>query len=293
MVLKSVLSRLARSYLAAPPEQGPREPRQPGQPPYRYLGNRSALVQLHDGSHFVVDTDSLDISVSLMVHGRWEPWIEPHITDVLAPGSVFVDAGANMGYYSVIAGRVVGASGFVHAFEPNPRLHELLAKNLSINGLAGRAHACALGSRPGRARLWTSRNAAGGGYITNDPAADATASGLVPVEVEVRTLDGALAEVPEVHVMKIDVEGFEPEVLAGARATIERSRRLRLVIELSPSGWAGQGHSAKEVLDGLGQLGFRFRLLLPEGARAMSVAELLSTAETLPYVTCISAERAS
>src|SRR6516162_2030081 len=121
--------------------------------PYYYLGNRQAMIELHDGSPFLIDTESLDVSTDLIRHGRWEEWIERHVISSVSRGSVFVDAGANVGYYSVVVGRVVGPAGRVYAFEPNPSLYRLLRKNFFINGLRGGAFSCALGEKRSDATL--------------------------------------------------------------------------------------------------------------------------------------------
>src|SRR5262249_9526959 len=145
--------------------------------PYCYLGNRHAMIELHDGSPFVVDTESFDISPVLIRHGRWEEWIEPHILNSVGPGSVFVDVGANMGYYSVLVGRIVGPTGRVYAYEPNILLYDLLKKNFFINGLAGEAFPYALGKEHRDTTLWVRRFDSGGGYLSNDPNCDASGSG--------------------------------------------------------------------------------------------------------------------
>ena len=69
------------------------------------------MIELHEGFPFLVDTENLDISTSLIRRGRWAPWIERHITNSVAPGSASVDAGAKLGYYPVIVGLVVGLDG--------------------------------------------------------------------------------------------------------------------------------------------------------------------------------------
>lgn len=259
--------------------------------PYYYLGNRHAMIELHDGSPFIVDTESLDISTDLIRRGRWEDWIEPYIINSVRPGSVFVDAGANVGYYSILVARVVGPTGRVYAYEPNPRLHDLLKKNFFINGLTGEAFTNALGSERREATLWVRTFDSGGGYLSNDPNCDATASGHTGVRVDVAVLDDILAKDTEIDSMKIDVEGYEPEVVAGAKNVIKRSHQLKMFIELNPQGWLGQGHDPNGFLEGLASMGFDFHILLPEGAKLCDAAELIDMAGKLPFITSFMATR--
>jgi FkbM family methyltransferase len=259
--------------------------------PYYYLGNRHAMTELHDGSPFVVDTGSLDITAHLIRTGRWETWIEPHIINSVGPGSVFVDAGANMGYYSILVGRVVGAAGRVYAYEPNPSLYDLLKKNFFINGLSGEAFPYGLGSQQRHATLWVRKGDSGGGYLSNDPNCDATSSGHTGIAIEVKALDDILAKETQIDSMKIDVEGQEPGVVAGAKNAIMRSHRLKMFIELNPSAWVSQGYDPEAFLGGLVSMGFEFRILLPEGAKSCDTAELIDLAGKVPFTTSFMAAR--
>ena len=257
---------------------------------YRYLGDNQALIELHDGSPFVVDTQSLDLSVALIRDGRWEPWIEPSILDPLR-GRSLVMSGANMGYFSVLAARRVGPRGSVFSFEPNPHIYKILVRNRFINDVRAEAYNVALGSKAYRTRLWVAAGRTGGGFITIDQNADGSAQECEGMPVDVKPLDEVVPKDVTIDVMKIDVEGSEPEVLIGARNVIERSRRIRLVIEFSPSGWVGQGHNPVAVLSQLEQAGLRFTLLRAGGQGASTIQALLEQAERMTKSPYIVAER--
>jgi FkbM family methyltransferase len=259
--------------------------------PYYYLGKGHAMIELHDGSPFLVGTENLDISTSLIRRGRWEEWIEPHIIGSVDSGSVFVDAGANMGYFSVLVGRVVEPRGRVYAYEPNPFLYGFLKKNFFINGISGEACPYALGRERRDATLWVRTIDSGGGYLSDDPHSDYTDSGHTGIPVKVEALDDILAKDIEVDSMKIDVEGREPQVVAGAEQVIKRSRRLKMFIELNPQAWAGQGYDPKAFFGSLASMGFEFRILLPDGVQLCGAAQLIELAGKLPYTTHFMAGR--
>jgi FkbM family methyltransferase len=260
--------------------------------PYRYLGDNQALIDLHDGSPFVVDTQSLDLSTALIRLGRWESWIEPSMLKPLRAGGTFVDAGASMGYYTVLAAKRVGPRGAVFSFEPNSRIYQILVRNRFINGVRAEAYNFALGSKAFQTKLWVPGDSTGGGYITNDQNAEASTQGCKGMPVDVMPLDDVLPKDVTVDVMKIDVEGYEPEVLIGAQKVIERSRGIRLVIEFRPSGWVGQGHNPTAVLTQLVHAGFRFTLLRADGAQAFcSIPAMLEQAETVSETPYILAQR--
>ena len=97
----------------------------------------------------------IHISTQLRERGLWEPFETELIRRSLAPGARFLDAGANLGYFSVLAAARVGERGRVYAFEPEPRNFALLEANLALNGYDERALACqaALSEADGRGWL--------------------------------------------------------------------------------------------------------------------------------------------
>ena len=75
------------------------------------------------------------VSRRIREHGVWEPYETSLVLRLLQPGDVFVDVGANIGYFSVLAASLVGDAGKVFAFEPDPDNFQLLCANAELNGL--------------------------------------------------------------------------------------------------------------------------------------------------------------
>jgi FkbM family methyltransferase len=137
----------------------------------------------------------------------------------LQPGDVALDIGANLGSHTVPLAHLVGPSGFVHAFEPQRILFQIVCGNLALNELDNvRALPVALGRAPGRTKIppidYGGLNNFGGVEI----------GGAHGEDVEVVTLDQL--DLPKIKLMKIDVEGMELEVLLGAKATLARCRPI-------------------------------------------------------------------
>jgi FkbM family methyltransferase len=159
------------------------------------------------------------------------------LMDVLGAGDVFVDVGANIGLYSAIASR---AGAHVIAFEPSDRARAVLERNIAANGGSDsfRCLDCALANESGRLRF--SGNHDVGNHLVGE--SDDVASS---VEVEVRRLDDVLASMPDEpspKVIKVDVEGWDLEVLRGAERTL-RSAQPALLVE----AWA-DGREIREWL---------------------------------------------
>jgi FkbM family methyltransferase len=175
----------------------------------------------------------------------WNPDEYRAFRDAVRPGMTALDVGANVGAYSLLLGRWVGASGAVFAFEPAPDAYDGLQRHIHLNALdaivtpvraaVGAAPATApfvVGATAGESRLATP---------TDDDART--------VAVPVTTLDEFCArEHLTPDFIKIDVEGAELDVLRGARDTIRRTRgRLSLFVEMHPSIWRSSGLRADDV----------------------------------------------
>jgi FkbM family methyltransferase len=140
----------------------------------------------------------------------------------LRPGDLFADVGANVGAFTILAAGVAGAN--VLAFEAAPDTYEMLARNVRLNNFGDRVNAihAAAGRTEGTAQF-----TAGLG-TENHVLSGANANGTVTVRMT--TLDKELAGiVPEV--LKVDVEGFETEVFAGATRTLRNSRLKAIIVE--------------------------------------------------------------
>jgi FkbM family methyltransferase len=156
------------------------------------------------------------------------------LTEVLTDGDVFVDVGANTGYFAVPLAKIVGKAGRVHAFEPAADVAEELRRAAHVHGVEPwiTVHEFALGSGDGST------------HLRADPEypEDSTKRSLfmwdgpTVAEVVVRSFDGLVATgavdlSTGLHAVKIDVEGAEMHVLTGMRRTLERDRPRMIVVE--------------------------------------------------------------
>lgn len=174
------------------------------------------------------------------------------------PGMVVADIGANVGLYTYLLARCVGDRGFVYAFEPNPALFASLETNCRSNGVTNvRLHNVALGSRDDTLTLTRSRFNSGDSRLSRREASPASGAVSVPV----RPLD-ALLEGRPLDFVKIDVQGWELEVLKGMRGQLAGSRPLQIYFEFWPAGLRPAGSDPAELLDFLRQ--HRLRLYRTE-----------------------------
>ncbi|BBC73980.1 conserved hypothetical protein [Altererythrobacter sp. B11] len=146
-----------------------------------------------------------------------EPAVIAAIRRLLRPGDVFVDAGANIGIYSVLAARLVGPDGRVVAFEMMPDTAEILRTHLVDNNCDNAVVIeAALWSRSGDK---VTAHVSDGKY---GQASISTGSGNRTTEVETIALSEALSEFDRIALIKMDLEGAELEALKGAEPLLDR-----------------------------------------------------------------------
>lgn len=179
-------------------------------------------------------------------------------------GQVVIDGGANVGLYSVLFSRIVGAKGKVFSFEPTPPTFAQLEETLSRSGAQNvKAHSFALGSKTGKATIHLPEGVSG--HAALEPHDEAWGDVTVePYEVEVRRLDDWAEEIDleRLDFIKLDLEGAEPLAVEGAAQTLGK-HLPSIHLELSPSFMKDFDRSVenfKETLEKIGYdtlLGFR------------------------------------
>lgn len=216
--------------------------------PYYYLGERRGLTQLATGQMFIVNTEARDLATWIIHYGVWETFVDDILSDLARPGDTVVDIGANMGYYTIKLGGLVGPTGRVVSYEPNPDLFDVLHDNVQINGFGGKAHlfqACA-GEEAGSTSLTFQRRFPGGGVAGLGP--EFLSEGREQAEVKMVRVDDTFPG-GEAHLIKIDVEGFEPLVVKGMKDLLARSADAAIVLEVSYANWARFGDPAEQLRD--------------------------------------------
>jgi FkbM family methyltransferase len=179
-----------------------------------------------DDVHVLVDANDKVIGGQLLAHQIWEPDVTRAVRTLLRAKDTFVDVGANIGYFSLLAAKHVGPEGRVIAIEPAPQNWALLEKSVIRNRFENvELHKVAAGSSNGTARLALPDRANGGSFSLVPDARPGS------FDVPLRTLDSVIAGRP-VHLVKLDIEGAEGPALDGMMQTL-KAQRPPLLLELS------------------------------------------------------------
>ena len=192
--------------------------------------------------------------------GVWEPNLTSWINLRLRPGDTFIDVGANVGYFSLLASKLVGDSGRVVAIEALPQIFRVLARNLKINEFAQNVRGVnmAAWNEDAKIQVFTRQDHPPG--VSTTSREWATRFHLDShVEVPAVPLTTILQqeEMETARLIKIDVEGAEWRVLSAMKPMLRSSRDdLEIVVEVTPKLLEAEGTACETLLDFFRSWGF-------------------------------------
>lgn len=219
--------------------------------------NDEILVQTLYGTKYFIDANDLVMTPQLVVYRQWESELSAFFVRSVSPDTVFLDIGANFGYFTCLAASRIGTtgSGKVIAVEPNPRIFDMLSRNLRINWSMApvEVHACAANSNGMSVDLMIpARGAANASIVTKRVHHNSAVGALV--HVRGNTVDRIVAG-RRVDLIKIDVEGHELDVLNGASETFRVAPNIHLVMEWALAQMNDAGINPNNLVDKFDELG--------------------------------------
>lgn len=175
---------------------------------------------------------------------------------IVRPGMTVLDVGGNLGLYTLLISRLVGPNGRVVSFEPDPGLYALLQRNCTLNACTNvEAHNLALGR--GRDRLVLRRMILNSG--DNTLGTGGSAWFRREIATDVVALDEFLPALRP-DLIKIDVQGWELEVLRGMAQVIAACPHATIYLEYWPEGFRRAGYAAEDLIRFLRDRGYTLAL---------------------------------
>jgi FkbM family methyltransferase len=224
---------------------------------------REYTVSIPLQSKLIVSGNDLGLGSFLRTKGEYEPQLTKQFIAALKEGDIVLDIGANVGYYTVLASKLVGKKGKVYAFEPSPQSLPLLKKNLAFNNCKNVIVVeKALGknedehvafyldkANPGESRL------AGHGQRET-------------MKIESTTLDNFVTKnnIKKIAVIKVDVEGREPWVFAGGKEVLTAAN-TKLFFECNQNALAEVGYSVSQLLSMVTDYKFVIKEMIDESEK--------------------------
>ena len=217
-----------------------------------------------------------DMTMRLMFlsRGTWEPEEAAFLGHHIAPGSIVVNVGANVGYTSLVLSKIVGPTGQVIALEPEPLNYKLLCINTARAGNVLPIHTAA-GDATGSIRL--NLSATNAGDHRTAPHEDEIGG----IEVPIVSLDDLLAD-RTIAAIVSDTQGFDHRVIAGASDLISRCHPV-ITVEFWPDGIRNVGDDPGEVLRGYQSLGYCRMIDVPNDRdlTGSSVDEIIASSTSI------------
>ncbi len=190
-------------------------------------GKRFILKEIL-GSKMYLDLDDHGLSRDLLAYGIREPFSTQVMKEALKPGQVVVDVGANIGYYALLEAKTVGEKGRVYCLEPAPENVEILRRNIAANGYENIEvlHAAAgAASKEGKLYLSSSHN-------QHAMLAENVRGAVGSVPVQMVSLDDFMRDKPFPSLVRMDVEGYELDILRGMKDLFATGKPMQLFIEI-------------------------------------------------------------
>lgn len=207
--------------------------------------------------------------------GMYEMGTMNFIQENLSAGSTFLDAGANIGVMSLVAAKAVGSDGRVISFEPHPNTRSILEKNISLNGFSQiEIQAVGLGSGKSSGTLFSEEKNRGGSSLMDYDENEEHGA-----EIQIVSLDSLVDELNlnQLDLIKIDIEGWEFEMLKGAKKTLTRLRPT-LIVEIDLHRKL-EGGTVREMVDFLVEIGYEIYRFPENKNHPGPLVRLSSTAE--------------
>ena len=226
------------------------------------LRRRHLVRKIHDYK-LLLDLRDPGLSRDVAVRGSREEQLKYIIDRTVGPGDVILDVGANIGYYAIMLAKRVGSSGKVYAMEPEPRNFDLLQRNIRLNGADQIVEAFHIGASnvSGVEKLNVSRFSNLHSFLSDG---DDSANGSDPgelVEVPMTDLSSFIQGKRRVDMLRMDIEGYEVEVLTGLEEAIrDGSWTGNILFECHFPRYT-QSHSMREPLKVLLDCGYHARYM--------------------------------
>jgi len=226
------------------------------------IGHTPRFVQFTNKDNIVFDLDVQEcVQKAVFCFHYFEPEDAAVFRTLIKPNSIVFDVGANIGQYSLLAAKLMRETGQVYAFEPSLNVQPRLKRNIQLNGFAHiELVPDAVAASCGMMKFYPANEDGNQGVGSLMPAQDyrSTIRSSDGVDVQVTSLDAFCEKrnVWHVDVLKIDVEGYDLEVLKGAVKLMQKNPDLVIMSEVEPINLEQLGETAESFYAFMKSCGF-------------------------------------
>ena len=229
---------------------------------YHNFQDKKGTVEVNMGGiNYKLDLNKL--IDNKVFYGNWEPTITFMFKKIIKPGMVVLDVGANMGYYTLLSAKLMKGTGKIYAFEPTSGGFKRLKTNISLNNFNNiKIENIGLSNENKKIKAKIRHSWKLDGLV--EPKED---------NINMMKLDDYLQKnkINKVNFIKIDVDGYEYEVLKGAEKTLKKDKPV-LCLEMGDYEGKNPGYSRQEIISLLNSLNYSFHY---EDGRPISSKEII------------------
>lgn len=243
--------------------------------------------------HLQVSSSDMGISRALFLYGDREQQFAYLLDKLVKPGMTVLDIGANLGFYVLKEAHLLKGSGKIFAAEPSPFNIELLKKNITSNGLDHIATALHLGfgEKTGTETMYLSKCTNLNSFVQNMSENEFQKRQLTneTIEMKMTCLDDFITQYGNVDLLRMDIEGYEVEVLRGARKAIAEGRFRGIITLETHLPQYNEQHSLRNELQFLFDNGYKILYLTSnkEPAESFRLFNLFPAKKFLTSPSCI------
>lgn len=247
----------------------------------RFRYGKNLVLKEIQGSKMYLNPLDPGINRELLVRKVHEKGATKILREILSEGMRVVDIGANIGYYALIEAQIVGKKGKVYAIEPEPNNFELLNRNVQVNNFEYiiETFQIAIADKEGEDKLYISNKSNLHSLLPHSLISNSQNNYIT---VKTMTLDNFLRDKYPIDFIRMDVEGFEYNIIKGATNTLKRTKNIKLFIEFHPIEIEAQGISLKAFIELLNNFGFEPIAVAKK--RSNKIYRNVSTEELYDYI---------
>jgi FkbM family methyltransferase len=203
-----------------------------------YIGNNQVLVDLTWGGKMIVNSKDRSLAPELIINGIYDAPLTNFMIKNVKQGQVFVDIGANMGLFTILAGYLVGKEGLVVAFEANPGHYELIKENVAMNYLTLHTNIihAAIYSESRRLTFFATEKFMGNGSLIEHDEHYKTryvTESFNKYEIDAVSIDEMFIDSTFINFIKIDIEGGEYHAFLGMKEKLRNRAIGTIIFELN------------------------------------------------------------
>ncbi|WP_042347713.1 FkbM family methyltransferase [Bacillus massiliigorillae] len=258
-----------------------------------YIGQGRMLIKPVWGGHLIVSANDLSITPYLITSGIFEAPLTHFLIKTIKAGNIVFDIGANSGYYTTLLGILVGPTGKVIAYEPDPKMFELLCDNVGTNYLHAQAELKqkAVYSVHTDLTLHVSDKFPGHNSIYKRESAELKDfdsrfdQKVNEISVQADMLDDYIDMYPKIELIKMDIEGGEYQAFLGMKKLIEKNNVNIIVFEWSRQALGIYANSMATLLQEIADKTNKvFYVLSPNGDPVRTTVDMFKEVEFLHNV---------